>query len=395
MCNQPARACAARRDVEIVERKGIGHPDTICDALAEELSRGLCRFYLEHFGVVLHHNVDKVLLWGGASKPAFGAGEVIEPMEIYLAGRATTHFKGVRVPLEDIAHDACERWFAEHLHALDPRQHIKLHVLIRPGSSELVELFLRRQRNDIWLANDTSCGAGYAPLSRLEGSVLEAERALVSPATTSTHPAFGEDVKVMGIRRDDRLHFTVSCAMIGKHLVNLDAYLDAKQAAANVVKSALSQSAYGIEVEVNTADDPVNESIFLTVLGTSAEAGDDGEAGRGNRANGLITPFRAMTMESVAGKNPLTHVGKLYNVAARRIASQLVAHIETAESVQCALVSRIGQSVADPQIVDIQTTTSDDQPVAADDSITEIVHDNLARLPQLYEEILRGEAPLY
>jgi S-adenosylmethionine synthetase len=87
--------------------------------------------------------------------------------------------------------------------------------------------------------------------------------------------------------------------------------------------------------------------------------------------------------------------GKLNNIAPRRIASQLAAHIETAVSVQCALVSRIGQSVADPQIVDIQTTTSDDQPVAADDSITEKVRDNLAQLPQLYEEILRGEVPLY
>jgi S-adenosylmethionine synthetase len=25
------------QDVEVVERKGIGHPDTICDALAEEI----------------------------------------------------------------------------------------------------------------------------------------------------------------------------------------------------------------------------------------------------------------------------------------------------------------------------------------------------------------------
>ena len=52
---------------EIVERKGLGHPDTICDALTENLSRALSRVYLERFGAILHHNVDKVLLCGGAA----------------------------------------------------------------------------------------------------------------------------------------------------------------------------------------------------------------------------------------------------------------------------------------------------------------------------------------
>jgi S-adenosylmethionine synthetase len=49
---------------EIVERKGLGHPDTICDALAETLSRNLCREHRDRFGTVLHHNVDKALLYG-------------------------------------------------------------------------------------------------------------------------------------------------------------------------------------------------------------------------------------------------------------------------------------------------------------------------------------------
>ena len=93
--------------VEIVERKGIGHPDTVCDALAEELSRALCRFYLERFGLVLHHNVDKVLLWGGTSQPAFGGGKVIAPMEFYLAGRATLDYKGIKVPLDELVHESC------------------------------------------------------------------------------------------------------------------------------------------------------------------------------------------------------------------------------------------------------------------------------------------------
>ena len=64
-----------------MKRKGLGHPDSVCDALVENLSIALSRFYLERFGVILHHNVDKGLLWGGAAQPAFGGGEIAEPME--------------------------------------------------------------------------------------------------------------------------------------------------------------------------------------------------------------------------------------------------------------------------------------------------------------------------
>src|SRR5450756_525052 len=74
--------------VEVVERKGLGHPDSICDALAETLSRSLCLEYRDRFGKVLHHNVDKALLSGGRAAPAFGGGSVLAPMNIYLAGRA-------------------------------------------------------------------------------------------------------------------------------------------------------------------------------------------------------------------------------------------------------------------------------------------------------------------
>src|ERR1019366_7748227 len=72
-------------EVEVVEHKGIGHPDTMCDALAEAFGVALARFYLERFGSLLHFNVDKALLAGGASKPAFRAGEVLAPIQVFLA----------------------------------------------------------------------------------------------------------------------------------------------------------------------------------------------------------------------------------------------------------------------------------------------------------------------
>ena len=52
------------RRVETVERKGLGHPDSICDAVMESVSVALAKVYLERAGTLLHYNVDKGLLVG-------------------------------------------------------------------------------------------------------------------------------------------------------------------------------------------------------------------------------------------------------------------------------------------------------------------------------------------
>jgi S-adenosylmethionine synthetase len=89
--------------VEVVERKGLGHPDTICDALADALSRNLCREYRRRFGQILHHNVDKALLCGGRAAPQFGGGSVLAPIDIHLGGRATSEVGSDSVPIREIA----------------------------------------------------------------------------------------------------------------------------------------------------------------------------------------------------------------------------------------------------------------------------------------------------
>jgi S-adenosylmethionine synthetase len=372
----------AEQPVEIVERKGLGHPDTLCDALAEEVSLALSRFYLERFGFVLHHNVDKVLLRGGAARAAFGGGEVLEPVEIYLAGRATREYRGVVVPVDALAIEACRDWLRARMHALDAERHVRVHSLIRPGSADLVELFERQRRGAPKLANDTSMGVGFAPLSPLEAAVVAAERALQQPAA----PERGEDVKVMGVRLDARSSLTVACAFVARHLRDVDAYLAARGRAVGRVRGALGGA---LEVEVNTGDDPAAGSVYLTVTGTSAEAGDDGQTGRGNRANGLITPARPMTLESIAGKNPITHVGKLYNVAAMRVAEALVANLDGTREAHAMLVSRIGHPIEEPQAVYLRLRADDARRVAElAPRAREIAREHVAGIGSLWQDLL-------
>jgi S-adenosylmethionine synthetase len=384
------------RAVEVVERKGLGHPDTICDALAEAASRALSRHYRERFGRVLHHNVDKVLLCGGASAPRFGGGELTEPIEIILAGRATTTFRGVGVPVEAIAVESARAWLRAHLHALDPDRHVRVACRIRPGSADLVDLF-GRGRTQAVLANDTSIGVGFAPLSPLEAAVLDLERSINGPEAKRIQPETGEDVKVMGVRRGGRNTFTVACAFVSAHVESAADYATKKlRLAASLRQRAIGRLGDEPEVAVNAADDTEGGSLYLTVTGTSAEAGDDGEVGRGNRANGLITPGRPMTLEAAAGKNPVSHVGKLYNVVAGRIARELVSALPDVAGAECTLVSRIGAPIDDPQLVGVRLAMRGGRPASeVADAAGELARAGLAKVSALCDELAAGTVDLY
>ena len=372
--------------VEIVERKGPGHPDSICDGIAEHVCVRLCQYYLDRFGVILHHNVDKVMLCAGTSRPAFGGGETHEPIEIYLAGRATAEHAGVHIPVQEIATDACREWLRSHLPNLDVDHDVRIASRLRHGSRDLNWLFARSAVAA--LANDTSYGAGFAPLTDLERVVIAAEAALTDTAARQAHPAFGPDIKVMGVRHDGLIELTISCAFLGRFLGNSDEYLNAKAVAAELAAAAAARTtSLPVRAAVNVADDLARGDIFLTVTGTSAEAGDDGQTGRGNRASGLITPYRAMSVEGVAGKNPVSHTGKLYNILALRIAHTAVAQIPGAHSAECVMVSQIGHAVDDPQLVDV-AVGGPAMSAALERQTAEFVHVQLQQVRTLREELL-------
>ncbi|HEY7682529.1 MAG TPA: methionine adenosyltransferase [Gemmatimonadales bacterium] len=387
------RASPGELPVEMAERKGLGHPDTICDAIAEECSRTLCRYYLKQFGRILHHNVDKVLLRAGSARPLFGGGEVLAPIELYLAGRATSDVGGVVVPVADLVVEAARTWFGRHLHALDPDKHLRIHCLLRPGSTDLQALFGRLSTAQVPLANDSVIGVGFAPLTDLERAVMTAETCLNSAPVKAACPETGEDVKVLGIRQGPRIRLTVACAFIARHVPSLECYLERREHARLLAIKAVARGAKGKEIAaaVNTADDPAKGSVYLTVTGTSAEAGDDGHTGRGNRASGLITPYRPMSLESAPGKNPVTHPGKLYQVTARRIAETLVSEVADVRAAQVYLAGSIGCPITDPQVVDLQLGLRKGarlDPVLP--KVRSLVRYEVEQLPGLWRAIVEG-----
>lgn len=380
--------------VELAERKGKGHPDTMADALSEAFSRALSNHYLEQCGSILHHNVDKLLIAAGRSKPAFGGGEIILPFDVYLAGRATVSVNDMDVPIEDIARQTVSDWLTANFHALDPVRSANVYCLVRPGASELVELFGRQRMP---LANDTSIGAAFAPLSPTEKLVLATERYLTSETSITQHPERGEDVKVMAMRNGSEVRLTIACAMIGKYLDTLDDYAEAKRMLASDVLALPEAGAAGdVGINVNAADDLARGSVYLTVTGTSAEAGDDGQTGRGNRVNGLITPLKPTSMEAIAGKNPVNHVGKLYNVVAQRICNSIIEELPEVTRVHCALLSEIGQPIDQPARILIRIMPIDGFSLEKlRGPVARIVNRHMQQISSLTLEFAAGTVSIY
>lgn len=382
-----------RLNVEFAERKGKGHPDSICDRAAEELSIALSEYYLSKFGRILHHNVDKCVLAGGQARAWFGGGEVLEPMYLLMVGRATTRVDGEDVPIGRIVIESTKRWMREEFRFLDPDKHLIIDYRIKPGSVDLVMNY--EMSEEVPRANDTSFAVAFAPLTDTEKLVLETERFLNSTKFKKELPEVGEDVKVMGMGIGNKITLTIAAAMVSPLIPNKEHYLEVKREVIRKVEDLASRiTDKEVEVSLNTADEPEKGLFYLTVTGTSAEQGDDGQVGRGNRVNGLITPFRPMTLEAAAGKNPVSHVGKIYNIAAKIIVEKLVEEEPRIERAYCYMLSQIGRPITQPQLVflEVHGDLSED---AAKRFAEPIVQEVLDSLPKIWSKIIKREFPIF
>jgi len=378
--------------VEFVERKGKGHPDTLSDKASEELSISLCEYYLANFGRIYHHNVDKCVLVGGQSQVEFGGGRVTEPIYLLLVGRAAAKIDGNEVPIEKIAQDTTLGWMKNELHALDTKTDIKVATKIRPGSVDLVKNY--DLEDNIPLSNDTSFGVWYGPNTDIENVVYNVETELNSKDTKRKYPAIGEDIKVMGVRRHDKINLTIACALVSRFVKNESEYQETKDVVQDIAQKVADQyTKMDVTIKVNTADNFEKQLYYLTVTGTSAEHGDDGQVGRGNRANGLITPFRPMTLEATAGKNPINHTGKIYNICASTIVSAVLKEHPDLEQTACYIVSEIGKPITQPQAINVELYAQ--RTAKLENDVSSIVEEKMKDMPNLWKQIVKREHSIF
>ncbi|MEM0441289.1 MAG: methionine adenosyltransferase [Candidatus Caldarchaeum sp.] len=384
------------QEIEMVERKGLGHPDYIIDSACEEASLKLCEYYLSHFGRILHHNVDKGLLVGGRAYNTFGYGRLEEPITIIIAGRASTSVRTAtgeeKIPHKQIITDAVRSMVKRNFRFLDFDSHIQLEIRVRESSPDLKAIV--ESDSAMPLANDTSYGVAFYPFTPLETIVLTTERHLNSPAFKSRVKESGEDVKVMGLRKGSQITVTVADGIVSTLTRDRDHYISVKEQIKTEVENLASRIAadYDVKVYVNTADKygtNIKDGIFyLTFTGTSAEHGDDGNTGRGNRANGLITPNRQMSLEATAGKNPISHVGKIYNVCAGLTARRIYEETKKVKEVYVRMLSQIGRPINQPLSVSVQAIPEDNFNLNLMRDIESIVYDEVANIRKVTELIL-------
>lgn len=382
-----------KSDVEIVERKGIGHPDSICDGIAEAVSRELSKYYLKEYGRVLHHNTDQLEAVGGQSKPKYGGGKILEPSYIILSGRATSQVDGESIPVKSISIGATKEYMRSNFKHLNIDTDVIIDSMIGHGSVDLRGLFDTGKLK----SNDTSFGVGFAPFSDTEKLVLATEK-YINGDMKKTLPAVGYDVKVMGFREKNTINLTVAAAFVDKYVKDHSEYQSIKeQLRSKVLDNATKLTDKKVQVYVNTGDSEAEHVEYLTVTGLSMENGDDGSVGRGNRVNGLITPYRAMSMEAAAGKNPVTHVGKLYNVLSNIIAADIVKEAGgDIEEVLVRIVSQIGREISDPHVASVQAIyASGVQASKYESKIRSIVDGHLSRISGLTNQFVEGKLSVF
>lgn len=380
-----------KQRIELIERKCLGHPDSLADGIAESISQALCKAYLEEFGFVLHHNTDQGEVVAGESAPKFGGGKIIRPMYVLLDGRATKQFNGVKVPADAVAVEAAHKYLHKILPELNLHRDLILDCRLGTGSTDLQDVF-KPSQGKVPRSNDTSFGVGHAPFSETETIVKNASE-YIDVKLRKKYPAIGQDIKIMGLRDGNTITLTVACAIVDKYCADIKEYQEymtiLKEQIGAVAKKSTKRK---VVVHVNTADDIKKKSVFLTVTGTSAEMGDDGSVGRGNRCNGLITPNRPMSMEATSGKNPINHIGKIYNLLSTQIARECVTKVDGIEEMYVRLLSQIGKPIDLPLVASVQVLPRCG--VALKDingDILEIVDDQLANVTDITKKVIAGK----
>ncbi len=382
------------RKVEVVERKGLGHPDYICDSIMNQVSVELSKEYIRRFGAVMHHNIDKGMLIAGEVKTKFGGGVILKPMRIIFGDRATFEVEGEFIDVDNIAIDTAKQWLRDNMRFVNPDS-IEYQVEIASGSAELTDIFKRK--NAILGANDTSAAVGYAPMTPTETIVLETEKHLNSPGFKQRFPESGEDIKIMGLRIGNELQLTVADPLVDMFIESESGYFQKKDELLEEIKTyVIERAELQTSVYLNTLDREGRGmgGIYLTVTGTSAEDADSGQVGRGNRVNGIIPLNRPVSSEAAAGKNPVSHVGKIYNVLSHRIASEIYMNVPDLKEVYVWLLSQIGEPIDQPKIAAAQVIMERGSIESVEKEINEVIDKELANIQEFCMELAYGRIPV-
>ncbi len=383
--------------IEIVERKGRGHPDTLTDGLAEDLSVRYCLYTRERFGQILHHNFDKVGLLGGRSIARLGDGRMLAPIRVLLNGRASDRFGSEEIPLEQLLKEWSVAFLKRELPLLDVTRDLQFHYNVSTANTAgYPDIdFSPQSEADLYqthqaLSSDTAAICIQHPPTPVEDMVLAVETLLTSDDYREARPWLGSDIKVMALGSKESINITVCVPQIASYVHDLDSYRANLETIRDDIRADVLKLLPDAKLDImlNTLDDFERGSLYLTVIGSCIESGDEGMVGRGNRPSGVIAPLRPFSGETACGKNPAFFPGKVYTAAGKEIARRL--HEASGAHIDVWLVSQEGRLLSDPWKVVIWHDGGD----LAESTVRETLQDVLGNVAELTESMLRREVRL-
>ena len=323
-------------DYEIVERKGLGHPDSLADGIANLVSIEYSKYCLKNFGHVLHHNVDKVYIGGGMFLSDFGSAKMVEPISVVINGRMSDRFGKSLIDVKKIQRDAAKKYLSWVLPELDATKD----VVITPNASQnmpnISHPYWYRPRGVEDLpeirelqANDTSVIASYSPLTMTERLVLAIEKYFWVFEGNSFRPKFkdlGQDIKVMGERYKTEINIILCVPVLAKAVFSEEQYYSKISAIEKKLtmyaKEIVGGSGLKVHLKVNPMIGP-KPKIYILGAGSCIEGGEEGLVGRGNDYRGIISMSRPHIMEAPFGKNPVYHSGRVLSCLTSNLADAI------------------------------------------------------------------------
>jgi S-adenosylmethionine synthetase len=350
----------AEASVEVVERKGLGHPDTLADALAERMSVAYSRHCLERFGAVLHHNLDKLYLRGGHCRIGLGEFEMAAPVTLVIGGRVSASFGGDPVGHRELFEETARDYFSTVLPQFDHARWLRVEHATT-SRSRFPAWFHPQILEDLPeltcpTASDTAVVTAWWPETPAERVTLALERHVNQEGAGPRYREIGQDVKILTVRRDQLLHITVNAAvhpLAATDIGTYEAITGKLRAELDQVAGSLLGGAFKHQLSLNTsAANPYHgKRCYLLGTGSCLECGEEGFVGRGNTHAGYIPLHRPKSAEAAFGKNPVYHSGKVYTIHAAQIARRVFE--ETAAPATVTIASQHSDPLRRPSFIDV------------------------------------------
>lgn len=324
-------------DLEIIERKGMGHPDTLADKLAEECSRAYANYCMKHFNCVLHHNFDKLYIGAGCFKYEDGKEKMYSKVKVVLNGRASNTMNNERIDIESIVTPVIKKYLSSVIPRLDVEKEVDININCSQNT-QVKNWFSPENIDDVpdakaVFANDTSLCVSHYPPTYSERLALEIEQYFWKYNDCYPTPRFeniGQDIKVMITRIGKEIVVTICMPVFPDCFKTDEEYIEIvkyhETGILEYISKIENKDEYNVKIEINRIYDG-NYRKYCLIKGSCIECGEEGVVGRGNNSQGLISSFRQHTMEAPSGKNERYHTGRVMSFlsenAVKRISNEL------------------------------------------------------------------------